>query len=102
MGFPNYCYDMYSQLCANLFIDLNSFLSLEMWPMDILIVYQCKANKAPSIDEQRKPFQVCEFEYMKFWTSEGQDWGLNPYLEINYMIGSKVMKEAEVLSCESI
>ena len=73
-----------------------------MWPMDLLIVYQCKTNKALSIDEQRKPFQVCEFEYLKFSTSEGWDWGLNPYLEINYMIGSKVTEEAEMLQCESI
>ena len=34
---------------------------------------------------------------MKFWTSEGWDWGLNPYLEINYMIGSEVVEGAEML-----
>ena len=35
---------------------------------------------------------------MKFWTVEGVgwDWGLNPYLEIKYMIESEVVKEAEM------
>ena len=76
---------------------MNLFLSLEMWPMDLLIVYLCLTNKTLSIDEQRRSFQVCEFEYMKFWTIEGWDWGLNPYLEINYMIGSEEVEEAEML-----
>ena len=48
-----------------------------MWPMGLLI-------------------QVCEFEYMKFWTNEGVGWGrgIHPYLEIKCIIGSEVVKEA--------
>ena len=53
---------------------------------------------------QKRPFQVCEFECMKFWTSEGVGWckGLNPSLEIRYMNGSEVVEEAEMFKCESI
>ena len=42
-----------------------------MGPMGLLIVYQCITDKALSIEEQGRPFQVSEFEYMKFWTGEG-------------------------------
>ena len=67
-----------------------------MWPMGLLIVYKCITYKTLSIEEQKRPFQVCEFEYMKFWTSEEGGRGINPYLEIKYMIGSEVVKEAEM------
>ena len=37
------------------------------WPLDYLLVH---SGQNTYNDEQKRPFQVGEFECMKFWTSE--------------------------------
>ena len=40
------------------------------WPLHCLLVHDGQSNYR-SIDEQKRPFkEVCEFENMKFWSSE--------------------------------